>query len=289
MNYSQEEIVDIIISTINLMFSNLFSSIDNNIYESLDKFVFIDSSILDNNFFVTLLGKNGKTGFIYLCDAMLLGIFIFYIVKYYYSNIVDYTIERPSQFIFKLLLFAIFSHFSYFILEQIINLNFLFSSSIQSIGAKITKCDVSFSDFIIFINKNLSVSNSELNIFSFDGIIKSFVTVGLISLLLTYSLRYILVQVFSLISPFAFLSLINSNTSWIFKSWSKCFFSLLIIQFFIPIVMIIIFSISSTNKILLVAGIYTLTKINNYIREMFGGISTDFNTNVNNIISLLKK
>ena len=62
----QSEIVNIIIETINSIFSNLFSSIDNNVYSYLDTFTFIDSNIINNSFFEILLGNDGKNGILYL-------------------------------------------------------------------------------------------------------------------------------------------------------------------------------------------------------------------------------
>ena len=67
----QSEIINIIIETINTIFSNLFSSIDNTIYTNLDNIAFIDKNIISNNFFEKILGANGKNGLIYLTDAML--------------------------------------------------------------------------------------------------------------------------------------------------------------------------------------------------------------------------
>lgn len=285
----QSQIVDVIINTINTIFSNIFSSIDNNIYENLDNIVFITPDLLSNSIFSKLLGADGKTGLIYLTDAMLIGIFIFYIVKYFYSNMLDITYERPTQFIFKLLIFALFINFSYFLINQILLISSLISSSIQEIGKESINSDITFSQLIIYMNKNLSINTSNFNIFSFDGIIKSFISFGLINLLLTYSIRYILIQVLILFSPFAILSLINSSTSWIFKAWGKTLFSLIIIQFFVPLIIIIIFCIDYNNKILFVGGIYSLMRINNLVREMFGGISLDASGGFSSIISMLKK
>ena len=76
----QSEIVDLILKTINTIFSNILSSIDNNIYLNLDNIVFIDSDILSNSFMQKLLGSNGKSGLLYLADAMLLGISLFYLI-----------------------------------------------------------------------------------------------------------------------------------------------------------------------------------------------------------------
>ena len=133
------------------------------------------------------------------------------------------------------------------------------------------------------------MTDSDINLFSFDGLIKSFVSIGLIELLFNYSIRYILIQVLILFTPFSFLFLINNSTSWIFKVWLKSFISLLIIQIFIPLIIIIIFLIDDSNKILFVSGIFVLTKINSYVRDMFGGLSIESSTNFNNMISFLKR
>lgn len=284
----QSEVVSIIIQTINTIFSNLFSSIDNSMYDSLDYYVFIDDSILSNDIFKNLLGFNGKSGFLYLADAMLVGIALFYVVRFYYSNIVDSRIEKPSQFIFKLLIFAFFINFSYFIVEEFLKIFNLFTLSIQSIGKDICHIDINFAELIITINNILSSNSEEFNIFSFDGIIKSFVTFGLVNLLIIYSIRFILVQVLILFTPFAFLSVISSSSSWIFKAWLHSILALMFVQLFVPLVLIVIFMVKET-KLLFVGGIYALSKINDYVREMFGGISIDVSSNISGMISMLKK
>jgi len=286
---NQAEIVSTIIQTINAIFSNIFSSIDNSIYSNLDNLAFINSNILNNSSIERLLGASGKSGLIYLADAMLVAILLFYVVRYYYFNAIDITVEKPRQFIFKLLIFAFIINSSYFIFEQILSLNYTLSTAIQDVGKSVLNTDISFSQLIVTLNKKVIAESNELNIFSLDGIIKSFVSIGLINLLLAYSLRYILVQVLILFAPFAFLSAINGSTSWIFKSWAKSLFSVLILQIFVPIVIIVIFCIENDNKILYVGGIYALTKINDYIREMFGGLGLNVSSNISNMLSILKK
>lgn len=281
------DVVNVIIQTINTIFSNLFSSIDNSMYDSLDNYVFIDSSVLNNNVFKNLLGFNGNR-FLYLTDAMLIGVALFYIVRFYFSNIVDANVERPGQFIFKLLVFAICINCSYFLIQQFMNIFSLVTGAIRSIGKDITSFDISFAELIKVVNKILSVNSEEFNIFSFDGIIKSFVTFGLVNLLILYSIRYILIQVLILFTPFAVLSLINSSTSWIFKSWFRSLLGLMFIQLFVPLVLIIVFMVKDT-KLLFVGGIYALSKINDYVREMFGGISVSVSSNMSSLISMFKK
>ena len=122
----QSEIVDLILKTINTIFSNILSSIDNNIYLNLDNIVFIDSDILSYSFIQKLLGFIGKSGLLYLADAMLLGISLFYLIKYFYSNVVDASIEKPSQLIFKLIFLAWLVTFYYFIFQLILSFNYFF-------------------------------------------------------------------------------------------------------------------------------------------------------------------
>lgn len=217
------------------------------------------------------------------------GISIYYCVRLFYSHYTEANIEKPYQFVFKLLIFSIIVNFSYFIIEQVLNINYLISASIQEIGKSITGNEITFSSLISNINSNLSIEDNSLNMFSLDGLLKSFISVGLVNLLFTYSLRYVLIQVLILFSPFAFLSLINSTTSWIFRSWSRCLFSILVLQAFFPLIIMVIFSIDKSNKILIVSGIYLLTKINSYIREMFGGLSVEMSSNLNYMTSLFKK
>ena len=284
----QTEIVNIIIETINSIFSNLFSSIDNNIYAYLDDFTFLSTDIIDNSFFEKLLGANGKSGILYLCDALLLGVIIYYAIRYMYSSFSGSFSEKPSQFILKMIILAILINGSYFLCEQILNINYLLSESIREIGKGIINIEISFSELISQLNSIISIGENSFDLFSFDGIIKSFISVGLLNLLFSYSLRYIMVQVFIILSPLVLLSLMNSSTYWIFKSWFKIFLSLLFLQSFVSIILIIMLSFDSTSKFLLIGSIYALIRSNAYMKEFIGGINIDVSSNISSIISSLK-
>ena len=284
----QSKVVNIIIETINSIFSNLFSSIDNNVYSYLDTFTFIDSSIIDNSFFEKFLGASGKTGILYLTDALLLAIIIYYAIRYSYSVFTGNNVEKPTQFIFKMIIIGIFINSSFFLCEQILNINYLISGSIQDIGKSITNKDITFSCLIQNLNSVISIGENSFDLFSFDGIIKGFISVGLLNILFSYSLRYIIIQVFVLTTPLAMLSLINSSSYWIFKSWSKAFFSLLLLQSFVSLILIIMLSLDTSNKLLLIGSIYALIRANTFIREILGGVSIDVSSNISSIIASFK-
>lgn len=293
MQETQTNITQTIISTINTIFSSLFSSIDNGIYSVLDDLVFINTDILKDKFIISFFGTSTTSGLIILSNSLLLAFSLFYIVKYAYSHYSGTQTEQPFQFLFKLFIFAIISNFSYFIMEYFIYINSLISLSIREIGENIFGCNICFSELVLKLNKIVSTEET-INVFSLDGFLKGFISINFINLLFTYSLRYIILKVFILITPFAIISLINNSTSWFFKSWFKCVLSLLLLQSFISLVLLVVFSIdfSSDNliaKILCVGSIYSLTKANSYIKDLIGGISTDISTNFNSLKYLLKK
>lgn len=274
-----------ILEIINNIFGNIFSSVDNSIYELLDKITFINSSIIENNSFSKLFGTKSTEGILLICNALILGIIIFYATNYLFSHLTYSKIQTPSQFIFKCVIFIGIMNESLWICSQIINIISLVSSSIQYIGMQILREEISFMNFIEKINDTIYTSSFILSITSFEGIIKSVTSIGFITLIFSYALRYIMIQVFVLLSPFAFLCLINDRTEWIFKSWIKAFISLLLEQVLIAIILLLAFSIEFTSndtlsQIIYIGIIYALMKANTYMYMLFGGITTSITNNI---------
>ena len=283
-----------IISTINTIFSKLFSSIDNSVYGILDDFTFINSNVLNDGYFSKIFGISSGNGILMVSNALVFGFLIYYGFRLIFSHLGITHAERPSKFIFKLIIYGICMNFSFFICDEIIYLNSLFSSAIRIIGEDIYRFPITFSTLINKLNTIITVNTDALDIFSLDGIIKSLVTFGILNLVITYSIRYVLVKVFVLLSPFAFLALVTKPTSIIFKSWIKAFLSLLLIQDFVSIVLLLVLSLDLSpknlfSKFILIAAIFILIKSNSYVRELFGGISTDFSIGINNLKSMIKK
>ena len=281
-----------IIETINSIFETLFSSIDTTIYSVLDELTFIDKNILNNSIFQKIFVSTGNNGLLVIAYSLLVGFSLYYAIRLIYSYYMNLQIERPYQFIFKLLIFGIVMNCSYFICNQFIQINSFISDAIRTVGSNIFGHDISFSELINKLNY-LSIKENEFNIFSFDGLIKSFISISLFNLIFSYSLRYIMVKVFILITPFAILSLINESTSWFFKTWLRTVLSLLFQQSLVAIILLIIFSFnfSSNNiisQLMCIGGIYALVRANSYIRSLIGGISTDVSNNFNISSKFLK-
>ena len=284
-------LTDVIIKTINSIFQTLFSSIDNNIYSYIDEIIFLTPSSISNNNFEDLFTTSSKS-ILVIANALILAYLLYYCVKLFLSYYSGTQVERPYQFIFKLILCAIIMNSSYFICEQLINITDLITQALQEIGSNFTSKTISFKTLVTELNSVISISGTSLDIFSLTGIIKSFCSIGLISLMFSYAIRLIMVKVFIILAPFAILSCSINSFSWFFRSWFRSFFSLLFMQFFITIILIVTlyldFSSNLISKFLYVGSIYALTKSNTYIRSLIGGISTEINTNLSTLKSFLK-
>ena len=282
---NNSNITSIIINTINTILQNLFSSIDNNLYEVLDDITFISSDIIYDSFFEKILGTSSSNGILLIANSLLFGFILYYSIRYLFSHFTYSQIESPMQFIFKCIFFCIFINASYFIIEFLLNLVSNITLLIRGIGENLLHTNICFSELILNINKFFD-NSSNIDIFSLDGIIKTTLSMSLLTLVFTYSFRYVMVKVFILLTPFAFLSLILYNTSWFFKAWSRNLFSLLFIQIIVSIVLLLLFTIDFSSgdlisKFIYIGAINSLIKANSLVREFIGGVSTDFSQNVN--------
>ena len=280
-------ITQIIIDTINTIFENLFSSIDNNLYSVLDEITFVNSDILYDKNFETLFGTSASNGILLIANSFLLAFILYYSARYLMAHLTYTQSETPLSFIMKLILCGLCMNFSFFIVEMILNLNANVSDAIRALGTSLFNKNIGFSELITTINTNMAIDTNSLNIFSLDGLIKGTLSVSLLNLVFSYSLRYIMIKVFVLLAPFAFLSLTLNTTNWFFKVWFKNLFSLLFIQIIVSLVLLILFSLDFSadnlfSKFIYVGGIYALIKTNSFVRDFIGGVSTEVAQTVKN-------
>ena len=286
-------ITEVIINAINTIFQTIFSSIDNNLYSILDDITFIDTNILNTSYFRNIFGTSTTNGILLIANSLILGFLLYYCIRLLLSNLLITQTERPTSFIFKLLIYGICMNSSIFICEQFIFFTSCLSSSIQELGSNLFGTTLSFSNLVNKLNMMILIEENSFTIFSIDGFLKSVISISFLNLTFSYAIRYIMIKVFILISPFAFLCLSVSSTSRFFKAWIKCFSSLMLIQVLVSLVLLIIFSIdfNSSNifsKFLICGSIFALLKANSYVREFIGGINTDLTNGFNGIKSFIK-
>ena len=284
---NENNITQIIIDTINTILGNLFSSIDNNLYSILDDITFVNSDILKDKNFENIFGTSTSNGILLIANSLLLGFLLYFAIKYLISHFTFSNVEQPHSFLIKLIICGICMNFSYFLLTYFLDIFSNITLAIRNLGENLFNKEICFSELILTINSNISVNTTSVDVFSLDGLIKSFLSFSLLNLVFSYSFRYILIKVFVLIAPFAILSNCLNSTSWFFKSWIKNLFSLLFIQIIVSIILLILFSMnfSSGNlaiKFIYVGGLFALIKANSFVRDLVGGVSTTISQNVHN-------
>ena len=284
-----------IIETINSLFGNLFSSIDTTIYSALDNITFIDTEILNSYYFEKIFGTSTSNGFLLIANALLIGFVFYYGITYLLSSlgILQDSVQKPSQFFFKILLGGLLMNSSFFICEELILINSSISDAIRFLGHELLGGNICFSELITQANAIIFLEGHSNNIFSIDGILKMIFSFSFFNIIFSYSVRYIMIKVFILISPFAFLSLSTRNTSVFFKCWLKSFIALLFIELLASIILIILFSITYsskdiTSKLLLIGALFALIKTNTYIRELIGGINTEISDSMYMLRTFMK-
>ena len=240
----------------NTIFLKLFSSIDNTVYSTLDNILFIHSGILKPIKFQQLFGTDASNGFLLIANSLIFGIILFYVIYFAISHLIYSHVDSPYQFLFKCVIFITCANSSLWICERFINLVAILSGAICEIGYSISGTEISFASLINYINEILYPNIENFNIFSIDGILKLVTSFGIVYALLIYAIRYVMCHIMVLLSPFAFLSLINHRTDGFFKGWLKQFISLMAIQIIVAIVLVLGFTLDFMADNLLSKLIY---------------------------------
>ena len=220
-----------------------------------------------------LLGSSSSYSILMIANSFLVGFIIYFAIQYLLSNLSSTKIQNPYEFFIRIVIIGILMNNSFFLCEQVIDINNALSSAIRDIGNNFLNTDICFSKLNDILNSIVSLEEENESFFSIDGIIKTVVSIGFVNLIFTYSIRYILIKVFILISPFAILCTSNPSTMNLFKSWLKSFISMLFIEVFASLILIVIFSISYSptdivSKLLFVGAVFALMKTNDYVREI---------------------
>lgn len=291
MIFIEINIVSSLLDSINSIFSSLISSINSNIYTILDDLLFIDGNIMTKSNLDVILGTSPTTGIIYICNSLVYGFILYYAFTLLLSHLTFAQVQRPSSFIFKLLLCVIALNSCWIICYSAIFVNSSITALIRSVGKNLFETQISFTVLLEKLNSTLYVGET-FNLFTFDGIVKSFISIGFVNLAISYSLRYVMIRVFILICPFAILSLSIDKFSWIFKAWCKTFLSLLFMQILVSLILLITFSLQYDandvfSQLTYIGSIYALIKANSFLKEFMGGLTTDVNFGMSTIKNLI--
>lgn len=288
MNY--ENVASMVSDSLSSLINNLLSSVDNNVFSVLDELVFLDASAISDKYFVYFFSK--PFSLIALCKALLLAFLIYYIVAYFFSLFTCSNFQKPLSFIVKIFFSALLVNWSIEICEYILDFFFLLTNILKELGFSVFSVQMSFSLlYKEFSNIFFNSTYLPFQLFSFDGVLKSFLSFGFVNLLFTYSVRFIFVKILVLISPFACLSLALDQSTWIFKIWLKNLIGQLFTQLFICIVLLIMFSFSYLSnpiiiKLLYVASVVCLIRLSSFVKDFTSGFTSDVSSSLSSIKSL---
>lgn len=268
-----------IIDNLNLVSDKLFKSIENQVYEILDKLINITLDIFKSEPLKTIC-SNEINGIIIIANSLI----IFYITYFAVTQIFNLyngdNVSNVYKFILKIVFVCIITNSSYHICKEIINVFSIFTDCVSTYCKEISGSNVNFLELKeVFFNIEDILDDDLLSI---NGMIKGMISFGSITILFNMSIRYVTIIFLIIFSPFAFISLSSNITSGIFSSWLKIFITNLLVQVIIKFIILIPLICRNIDKIMykiiLVGSIYIIYKINDFTNQIVGNIAK--NTNV---------
>lgn len=272
-----------IITNLNYLLEKVFKSIEGEIFKTLDKLTIIGPEILKEEPLKNIVFENKVNGLVIIANTLILFFVIYYVFKQLIGIYNGNKIESIYVFIIRIIIVCIIVNFSYYICEEILNIFGILGESIDTYASDLINRKVTFENLKDSIINIENIINTDL--VSLDGIIKGIISFGSVSILISFSVRYVTVIFLIIISPLAFVCLSSNLTSGIFNMWVKMLIVNLTLQIGIKLLIFIPLAYKNQNdiiyKIILVGTISLIYKLNIFIKELLARISNE--NNVKNI------
>lgn len=272
-----------IITNLNYLLEKVFKSIEGEIFKTLDKLTIIGPEILKEEPLKNIVFENKVNGLVIIANTLILFFVIYYVFKQLIGIYNGNKIESIYVFIIRIIIVCIIINFSYYICKEILNIFGILGESIDTYASDVINKKVTFENLKDSIINIENIINTDL--VSLDGIIKGIISFGSVSILISFSVRYVTVIFLIIISPLAFVCLSSNLTSGIFNMWVKMLIVNLTVQIGIKLLIFIPLAYKNQNdiiyKIILVGTISLIYKFNIFIKELLARISNE--NNVKNI------
>lgn len=267
-----------ILNNLNTVSQKLFKTVESQVYKVIDEILNIKPDIFNVEPLNSFIPENQINGIVIISNALIM-IYVIYFVILQFINVYNGNeVKNPYKYVLKIIIVGIFVNNSYFICKEILNIFSGIDNGIDLFGKQLFGKSVTFSclkDKISQIDGYLSN-----DLISLNGIIKSALSFGSITILLNLSIRYVNVILLILVIPFAILSISSNFTTGIFVVWLKSFVSNLAVQIFIKLILLIPLIYKNvddiTFKILLVGSIYLIYRVNSFVKEIFSGVGNTY-------------
>ncbi len=264
-----------IINAINVIAEKIFKSVEGEVFKGLDDLLIINHEILGKEPLKTLFVKGDSEGLIVLAMSFVIFFLGYYIIARMLAMYNGENVDNIFKYMLRIIICVICSMSTFFILEQILNINGLLTEALTSIGKDLTGEKICFESLReVVLNLDKYMSEEALSI---DGIIKGVISFGATTILITFAIRYVTIIFLCVVSPIVIMFAASGATYGIFKSWIKMFLGNLFIQNVVVIILMIPLAVRDVDsdlfKIILVGSIYLLYRINNFSKEFLGNIS----------------
>ena len=268
-----------ILNNLNEISIQLFKTVEGEVYKTLDKITSIKVNILNEEPLSNLFKQGSENGIILIANSFIL----FFVTYYIFTRLISLFNGDKSEniyiFIFKILLITILINNSYFICQTILDLNEKLEDIVSWYGKDISNKEVNFTNLKEKILDVEDFLNTDL--ISVDGLIKGVISFGSVTILINFSIRYVMVIILIFLFPIALSLCLSGSTVSMFFHYLKMLVMLLLIGSIVKIIMILPLTYkdidSSMFKIILVGSIYVIYKLNMYVKEMF------INININKV------
>ena len=264
-----------ILNNLNQLSTQFFQTVEEEVYKTLDKLVSIKVNILTEQPLNSIFVNNSENAMILIANTLILFFITYYIFTQLISLFNGNKAENIYIFIFKVIIITLVINNSYFICETILDLNEKFEDIVSYYGKEITKNEISFTNLKERIIDVQDFLNTDL--ISLDGIIKGVISFGSITILINFSIRYVIIVLLILLFPiFASMCLSNVTIN-MFFNYLKTLIMMLLTGSIVKIIMILPLVYKDVDsimyKIVLVGSIYVIYKLNTYVKEMFANIN----------------
>lgn len=259
-----------ILTNLNNIINKFCLSIKSEGYKIINNISDIDTNIFKVQPLKLLYSENNFKILLIIVNAIISAVVLYYAFKCILSLYSSASIQNIYLFIIKLILITIFSSNSFYLCKEIINFNYLISNFTEEFLEEISSEKIDYN----FLEENISnlddffKSIDKIGINGFNDLIISSYIIYLITFL---SVRYVVVLLCIILSPFAIICLISVKTRVIFEYWIKVFVINLSIQTINKIVIFIPIVSKSEKDIyfaILLGSICILYKINKLIGEI---------------------
>lgn len=231
-----------IVSNFNNLLNTIYNSIENEGYVLLEKISDINNNIFLMSPLKAILAEQNVKFIDLIINTIAFGFVVFYFMKIVLLLYSDNLIENIYYFILKVIIVVLISKNSYSICKYIIDINFKYTVIVEDLLEEISGKHISYESLKKEILTLQDVFDSK-NKLSLNGISESIIYFFILNMILIFSMRYVLVIICVILSPFFILMILNKETRKIFKLWVKIFLSSLLIQIinkiiiFIPLTM----------------------------------------------------